>query len=424
LALVDAGFDHRRVRYASTLLGLCLAACASTAPQEAPRATVEVAAAVPDIQSPAVPAPSYVRVLVGGDLLPHRPQLLSAESIGAALVPLRPLFRSADAVVANYETSTGSISGIDTSTLSLAASPAWMKAVHDDDVTAITLANNHACDLGGRGLSTSIQAAASLGFTAMGADREQPFAARTLAERDGHRVCGVAWTTFVNDHRAGCEASGRLALARPDREGRLRVAKAVADAFQGGCDAVVAIFHGGEEYAPQTHGMLLMARAAAEAGADAVVIHHPHVVSPLEVLTTEDGRRVPVFASVGNLVSNQGESWTPAYPATQADRHLVYLNGWTRVGMLADLELRVDAGAGRQRVVAWGYHLVFTDNDHVLDKSNPHPHIAARTLDRAEDRAVIDKLARDAEGPRAVFDDPCWIERDGADATAGPSCRP
>ncbi|HSQ63352.1 MAG TPA: CapA family protein [Polyangiaceae bacterium] len=412
------------MRYASTLFGFWLAACASAAPQKTPHASVAIAAAVPVIEMPPAPLPSYVRVLVGGDLLPHRPQLLSPESIGASLVPLSPLFRSADAVVANYETATGEISGIDPSTLSLAATPAWMKAVRGDDVTAITLANNHACDLGGSGLSASIQTAGELGFAAMGAAREEPFAARTLAERDGHRVCGVAWTTFVNDHRPGCETTGRVAMAKPSREGRLRVAKAVADAIQGGCDAVIAIFHGGEEYAPQTRGMLAMARAAAEAGADAVVIHHPHVVSPLEVMTTEDGRHVPVFASVGNLVSNQGESWTPALPATQADRRIVYLNGWTRLGMLADLELRLDPQAGRQRVVAWGYHLVFTDNDHVLDKSNPHPRIEARVLDRDEDRAVVDKLARDAGGPRAVFDDPCWIERDGADATAGPSCRP
>jgi 2',3'-cyclic-nucleotide 2'-phosphodiesterase (5'-nucleotidase family) len=299
-----------------------------------------------------------------------------------------------------------------------------MRAVRDDGVTALTLANNHSCDLGGRGLAASMRTAASLDLAAAGADSEQPWAARTLVARDGHRACVVAWTTFVNDHRPGCERSNHLAIAKPTREGRLRVAKAVADAITGGCDAVIAIFHGGQEYAPQTDAMRAMARAAAEAGADAVVIHHPHVVSPLEIATTEDGRRVPIFTSVGNLVSNQGESWTPAYPATQEDRHVVYLNGWTRLGMLADLELRLDPGARRQHAVAWGYHLVFTDNDHVLDKSNPHPHIAARAVDATEDRAVIDKLARDERGPAAVFEDPCWIERDGADATAGPSCRP
>ncbi len=208
----------------------------------------------------------------------------------------------------------------------------------------------------------------------------------------------------------------------PVGEGNLHVARAIAAAIHDGCDAVIAIAHGGEEYAPQTEAMMTQARAAADAGADAVVMHHPHVVSPLVVHDAEDGRRVPIFASIGNLVTNQGESWTPAYPAAQQDRRIVYLNGWTRIGMIADLDFRL--GHAHQKVVAWGHHITWLDSDHVLDKSNPHPRMEARTLDAVEDHAVIDKLARDVLGPRAIFEDACWIERRGADATSGPTCRP
>ena len=137
-------------------------------------------------------------------------------------------------------------------------------------------------------------------------------------------------------------------------------------------------------------------------------MHHPHVVSPLVVYETEDGRKVPIFASVGNLVSNQGESWTPAYPAAQKDRRVVYLNGWTRVGMIADLELSLGA---RTSLASFGEHLVWVDNEHARDKSNPHAPITARLLEPEKDRAIIDKLSRDAMGPRAIFDDPFWIER-------------
>jgi 2',3'-cyclic-nucleotide 2'-phosphodiesterase (5'-nucleotidase family) len=306
--------------------------------------------------------------------------------------------------------------------MSLAATPAWMHAVASSNVTAVTLANNHACDLGAHGLAASLDTADAEGLTALGVDARDPWAPRTLASRDGHRVCAVAWTTFVNDRRAGCGANGHLAIAKANHEGRMRVAKAIAGAIHEGCDAVIAIVHGGEEYAPQTDAMMNVARGAAEAGADAIVMHHPHVVSPLVVHTTEDGRRVPIFASLGNLVSNQGESWTPAYPAAQKDRHIVYLNGWTRVGMLADLDVRFDA-PNRQKIAAFGYHLVFVESDHVLDKSNPHPRIVARPLDPESDRTIVDKLSRDAAGPRAIFEDACWIERRSEGATAGASCR-
>src|SRR4029077_14255194 len=104
-----------------------------------------------------------------------------------------------------------------------------------------------------------------------------------------------------------------------------------------GCDAVITILHGGTEYEPQAPGPLLQARHAALAGADAVVIHHPHVPSPVEVIATPDGRRVPVFESVGNLVSNQGESYRlPLFP--NSPRRLISLNAWTLLGVLADLE--------------------------------------------------------------------------------------
>jgi poly-gamma-glutamate capsule biosynthesis protein CapA/YwtB (metallophosphatase superfamily) len=354
-------------------------------------------------------------------VIPHRPQLAAPTTVAASLADLAPLFASADAAIVNYETATGDDSSRrPLPALMLVASPTWMHALTDAHVTAFSLANNHACDLGARGLTASLAAAHWTGASAIGVDDTDPWAAVTIARSEGRRACAVAWTTFVNDIRSPCARSRRLATAKPNREGRERVARAIAAAFQAGCDSVIAIAHGGQEYAPQTAAMMSMARAAADAGADAVILHHPHIVSPVMTYAAEDGRHVPIFASVGNLVSNQGESWTPAYPATQEDRHIVYLNGWTRVGMLADLELRLGGG---QHVAAFGYHLVYIDSDHVLDKSNPHPHIVARTLDVDEDRAVIARLSRDAAGPHAIFDDACWIERIGADATSGPSCR-
>ncbi len=398
------------MRIVSIALGLWLGGCTSASPEREVVAHPVVAVAVPQIVV-AKPATS-VRVIIGGDVIPHRPQLVEPESISAALAPLAPLFRSADATIVNYETATGEIRHANPAALALGAKPAWMHAIASSGIGAITLANNHACDLGAHGLAASLETAAAEEVIAAGADAEDPWAPKTLVTRDGKRVCAVAWTTFVNDRARGCADGNHVAIAKPDREGRTRAANAVTAAFREGCDAVIAIVHGGDEYAPQTHQMMTLARAVADAGADAVIMHHPHVVSPVVVHDTEDGRHVPIFASLGNLVSNQGESWTPAYPAAQKDRRVVYMNGWTRVGMLAELELRFDPRSP-QKVASYGAHLVFVENDHVLDKSNPRPRIVARTLEPEADRAVVEKLSRDAAGPRAIFTDPCWIERSG-----------
>jgi poly-gamma-glutamate capsule biosynthesis protein CapA/YwtB (metallophosphatase superfamily) len=397
-------------------LGVWLGACTSGRAQDTAHPILLSGAlsgaAIPDVTVPPTASPARVRILVTGDVIPHRPQLFAPASLAASLAELAPMFESASATLVNYEAST-----LDppepagkSSPFSLYATPDWMAALTHAHVTSLSVANNHACDLGTRGLERSVAAARTLEIPVLGGGTD-PWKATTLASSGGKRVCAIGWTTFVNNPHASCAQSPELAIAKPTREGRLRVARAIADAYHDGCTAVLAVAHGGDEYAPQTEAMMTLARAAADAGADAVMLHHPHVVSPLVTYDTEDGRHVPIFASLGNLVSNQGESWTPAYPPAQADRHIVYLNGWTRVGMIAELDMRLDE---RRHVSAFGYHLVFVESDHVLDKANPHPRIVARTLDPDLDRAIIADLSRDAAGPRTVFDNPAWIENRGA----------
>lgn len=350
-------------------------------------------------------AHTELRVLVAGDLLPHRPMLSEPSQIASALAPLHELFASADAVVANYETATGSVDAARERALVYGVDPAWMDAVAGSGVTALTLANNHACDLGADGLTATIDAARG-NVVGLGADREDPWKARTIAEKNGRRVCAVAWTTFVNDAEGRCARSPALALAPLGRRGTERAAQAIRDARASGCDVTIAIAHGGLEYEPQARPMRAQAFAIAEAGADAVVLHHPHVPSPIVVAETSDGRRVPIFESIGNLVSNQGESWTTAYPPMQADHRIVYLNGWTRAGVVAELDIDVE---GPRPALTFGYHVVWTDNDHVADRSNKTPRIAARILDPVADAAITGKLARDrALGP--LLASPCWME--------------
>ena len=367
--------------------------------------------------------PIKLRILVGGDLMPHRPRLLAPESISTALAPLSELLRAADASVANYETATGDPRIFGEKAISLAASPAWMGEVRRAGWNALAVANNHACDLGKAGLERTIAATSDLGVVALGADSSDPWKAKVLVEKSGHRVCAVAWTTFVNAEGRACKGSGELAIAAFDRRGTDRIERAIQRARAGGCDAVVAILHGGREYAPQIWGPRLQARRAAEAGADAVVIHHPHVASPVDMVSTRDGRRVPVFASVGNLVSNQGESWRlPMRPESR--ENLISLNAWTRLGVLADLEWTWPSETADARpTLTWGFHLLWTENDHAYHRDDPLPRIVVRPVDPTNDRALLDRLETDDRGPKSLLVDSCWIEASEKRCDAVPAGR-
>ena len=356
---------------------------------------------------PALPPPSEpLRVLVGGDLIPHRPSLAAPSAVLSALAPLAPVFANADAVVVNYEAATGELEK-KAFRLAYAAPPAWLESLPKAGVTAVSVANNHACDLDYEGVETTLEVAAKSGLAPLGGDAKgDPWQPRTLVERDGKRVCAVAWTTLVNAP-GGCARTVRLAVATENAAGRQKIASAMQRA-RATCDATVAIIHGGVEYAAQTPAMMSMARQAAEAGADAVVVHHPHVASPVVVHATKDGRKIPIFASVGNLVSNQGESWKPPmFPVLRDNRRLVCVNGWTRLGVLADLAFDF-RDAPR---LDWSFHLVWTENEHAEDKTAPVPKIASRLLDPDKDAAILSRLSDDEVGPVDLFDDPCWVER-------------
>jgi hypothetical protein len=367
------------------------------------------------------PLDHALRVIVGGDMLPHRPSLIAPASILAALAPLRPLFEPADAVIANYEAATGDVDP-NAFRLAYAAPAGWLEELPKAGLRGISVANNHACDLGEAGLLATLDAASKSGLLALGADAVDPWAPRAIVEQNGKRICAVAWTTLSNSE-GGCSRSRHLATATLDVAGKQRIDRAMAKA-RAMCDATIAIFHGGQEYAPQTTLVMDQAAHAAEAGADAVIIHHPHIASPVIVHATKDGRQVPIFASVGNLVTNQGESWKPPmFPVLPENRRLVCVNGWTRLGVLADLSFTFDASShgsaspSKRPRLEWGMHLVWVDNEHAEDRNVPTPKIAARLLEPARDGAIIDALSLDRRGPLALFSDPCWLERSAGAGT-------
>src|SRR5579862_8888057 len=195
------------MRRAALGLAIAGAVCACDAPPSPSIALTSATtpASPPSPVSPPAPDTS-IRVLVAGDVMPHRPMLVDPSRVANALGPLRPLFAAADAVVVNYETATGDPGDLADSSqhIALAAPPAWMRALASARVTALTVANNHACDLGEPGLDATMREASANGLASIGADVRDPWRPRVLAEQAGHRVCAVAWSTFVNAPVPGC----------------------------------------------------------------------------------------------------------------------------------------------------------------------------------------------------------------------------
>lgn len=407
------------------LLGL-VAGCKKSAPPT-PAATTASAAApepVPPIATTVSPAAiasdpplsapraaKPVRVLLAGDVIAHRPILIAEGALANALSPLHDLFGAADGVLVNHESATGDPPLGKRNDLVYAAPPFWAKELAASRVTALGLANNHACDLGRKGLLATVASAKESSLVAAFAG-EEPWKAVTIAERDGKRVCAVGWSTLTNGDPLACDKS--LAFAPESPVAEARVVAAIADAKKTGCDAVVAIVHIGDEYRDQLPSVFALGARLADAGADAVAMHHPHVPGTIKATVTKDGRIVPVFPSLGNLVSNQGYAWRAPSPVVLPNRKQVSANAWTRLGVIADVAFTFDEGKPR---ASFGYHLVW--NERPKHDRHGGDVVTARLVTRA-DTDLVERFGRDKDGPNALFTSPCW--RDDPSAAPATAC--
>lgn len=155
----------------------------------------------------------------------------------------------------------------------------YVNVLTSSSVEAVNICNNHTYDYGADGVVHTTKALNEAGQGWFGTNDtvKQPW----VYEKDGMKVgfVGMEITFWYYGHRNLL---------------RSQVEKLKAE----GCQVVVAVMHGGIEYAPQHEkAQRLFAEAAMEYGADIVIGHHPHVLQGIDVM---DGKTV--CYSLGNFV--------------------------------------------------------------------------------------------------------------------------
>ncbi|UCC14484.1 MAG: CapA family protein [Gammaproteobacteria bacterium] len=181
----------------------------------------------------------------------------------------------------------------------------------------VQLANNHILDCGEEGISTTIDQLARDQIAFVGAYVSEADSRSVTSVQVGDLKIGwVAHTWSVNfkpapEHKSWiCDVTPFHIEQEPDTS---RIEEQIRQARAEGCDLVILALHWGLEHEFYPHpDQLAWARRFAEAGADAIIGHHPHVIQFTEIYRPErnPGQAVPILYSLGNL--------TPAYcaPAT------------------------------------------------------------------------------------------------------------
>ncbi|WP_431873781.1 CapA family protein [Amycolatopsis sacchari] len=238
------------------------------------------------------------------------------------LAPAAPVLRGMDLAIGHIEVphSTTTVQR-STDVPAPPADPAALKAVSAAGFHVATLAGNHIYDAGDEGLADTIAHARAAGLETAGAGPDLAAARRpAVVERGGLRFAVLSYNcvgprdSWATSRKPGCayvrvlthyeldHASpggppevftfadpASLALMEED------VRRARADA-----DVVLVSLHKGVGHTPAVVAMYEspVARAAIDAGADAVFSHHAHIMRGIEV---HRGR--PIFHGLGNFVT-------------------------------------------------------------------------------------------------------------------------
>lgn len=165
-------------------------------------------------------------------------------------------------------------------------------------------ANNHVLDAGQRGFNNTIvfwrrqSAEKPVIMAGIAADREDD-RLQILQVKD-LKIALLAYTYGTNGLRLPKSSSGIIKYLDDDLICQ-ELDKAIAEA-----NIVIVSVHWGQEYqANANNEQKRLAQLMADNGADIIIGSHPHVLQGVEMLSTPDGRQVPVFYSLGNFISAQ-----------------------------------------------------------------------------------------------------------------------
>lgn len=273
-----------------------------------------------------------ITVLAVGDLILDEPDP------AAFLAPSAPLLRDADVAIGHVEVphSTTSVQ-VSTDVPAPPADPAALRALADGGFDVVTLAGNHIFDAGEVGVTDTVAHARAAGLAPTGAGGDLA-EARTPAvvERGGLRIGVLSYNcvgpreSWATSRKAGCAyvhvlTHYELDHASPGGPPRvytfadpqsLEAMASDVERLRAAVDVVLVGLHKGVGHTPAAVAMYEgpVARAAIDAGADAVFAHHAHIMRGIEV-----HRGKPIFHGLGNFVTVT-RALTPAEGGDSAER--------------------------------------------------------------------------------------------------------
>jgi poly-gamma-glutamate synthesis protein (capsule biosynthesis protein) len=254
-------------------------------------------------------AQAELSILVAGDLCPvgQLEDVFRNDDPARILLDVMPSVLSADISLVNLECPlTNHRNKIVKSGPNLRSAPQCAKGIKTAGFKVATLANNHAMDMGAPGLFDTLSSCKETGLYTVGAGKDWAEATQPLYLHV-NGICVALLAIAEQEYPVAWRSSAGVWPLDPlDNYYQIKKAKLRAD-------FVLVVLHGGHEYFPlPSPRMVKTCRYLVDSGANAVICHHIHVPSGVEIY-----RGAPIVYSTGNFLFDwdgpKPESWYTGY---------------------------------------------------------------------------------------------------------------
>ncbi|GGA45154.1 CapA family protein [Psychrobacillus lasiicapitis] len=241
-----------------------------------------------------------IKIGMIGDILLHHP-LYNYKSFLSSFEPVKEELESLDILIANQESiPAGSEFGL-SGYPDFSSPPHIIRDLKEVGVDLISMANNHTLDQEEAGVRAAIHYMKTVEMPYIGAyESFEDLQTDRIIQVDNINFGFLGYTYGTNGHDTTSDKD--YLVNRIDEE---RIMEDIS-ALKRKVDFVVVSIHWGAEYELEPNGdQKRLANVIADAGADIIFGHHPHVIQPYELITTSSGHRAHVFYSLGNFFSAQ-----------------------------------------------------------------------------------------------------------------------
>lgn len=259
-----------------------------------------------------------IKISAVGDIIMHLPVKKAAHDAGSFDIlfneNLKKIFQESDITFANLETviQSSNPENLDWPGF-FYADGEFLASLEKNGIHTLNVANNHILDYGNQGFHNTLEQIKKFkGLTAIGYQTHPRREAGIIKKIKGIRIGFLAFTTLLNLPHSMEIQYPRLNYIQNERD-IAQMLESVAD-LSWRTDLLLVSMHWGDEYSREINPYVLyLAQKIAEAGADIILGHHPHILQKVALIKTKrplvaalTKKQTLVFFSMGNFISNQG----------------------------------------------------------------------------------------------------------------------